>query len=129
MFTIEDIKSAHAKVQSGADFPQYVRELMQLGVQSYETFVTDGRTNYFGANGFVIESDAKYHNLEIADQPDREAFVRDLKAHQQGHTDYPTFCADCAKSGVEKWMVSLHEKTCTYFDRLNHEVLQEQIPI
>ena len=32
MFTIEQIKNAHAKVKSGADFPTYVQNLIKLGV-------------------------------------------------------------------------------------------------
>ena len=50
MFTIEQIKTAHAKVKSGADFPAYIREIKQLGVAAYETWVTDGHTEYKGQN-------------------------------------------------------------------------------
>jgi hypothetical protein len=30
MFTLSDISTAHARVKSGADFPQYARELITL---------------------------------------------------------------------------------------------------
>ena len=30
MFTIAQIKEAHSKVKSGADFPQYIQDLIQL---------------------------------------------------------------------------------------------------
>ncbi len=33
MFTIEQIKEAHAKVKSGADFPNYIHDLIILGVK------------------------------------------------------------------------------------------------
>jgi hypothetical protein len=33
MFTLEQIKSAHDKVQSGEDFPIYIQELIALGVK------------------------------------------------------------------------------------------------
>ena len=36
MFTVEQIKAAHSKVQSGADFPAYIREIKELGVTHYE---------------------------------------------------------------------------------------------
>jgi len=52
----------------------------------------------------------------------------DLKAHQQGKTDYSTFCSDCAKSGVEKWAVSMEEMTCSYFDKAGNKLLVEVIP-
>jgi hypothetical protein len=35
MFTIEQIKQAHVKVKSGADFPAYIKYLKQLGVRYY----------------------------------------------------------------------------------------------
>jgi Protein of unknown function (DUF1398) len=35
MFKVEQIKAAHGKVKSGADFPSYIREIKVLGVTSY----------------------------------------------------------------------------------------------
>ena len=32
MFTVEQIKAAHSKVKSGADFPSYIKEIKSLGV-------------------------------------------------------------------------------------------------
>ena len=51
MFTVEQIESAHEKVKSGADFPNYIQEIKKLGVLSFETWVFDGHTEYFGKNG------------------------------------------------------------------------------
>jgi uncharacterized protein YbcV (DUF1398 family) len=45
MFTIEQIKIAHTKVRSGADFPNYIQDLINLGITSYETYVADGKFN------------------------------------------------------------------------------------
>jgi len=128
MFTTEQIKAAHSKVKSGADFPAYIQELKQLGVVSYDSYVSDGHTDYFGDNDFKTTSLAKYESLIIADLTDENQFKADLKAHQQGKTDYPTFCRDCAKSGIEKWVVNLEKMTCTYFDKAGKEILEEQIP-
>ncbi len=38
MFTIAQIKEAHDKVKSGADFPKYIQDLINLGVIGYDTF-------------------------------------------------------------------------------------------
>ncbi len=38
MFQLTDIKDAHSKVKSGADFPNYVQDLIKLGVKKYETY-------------------------------------------------------------------------------------------
>ena len=39
MFTAEQIKAAHSKVKSGADFPGYIKEIKALGVTHYEAYV------------------------------------------------------------------------------------------
>ncbi|MDR6968468.1 uncharacterized protein YbcV (DUF1398 family) [Flavobacterium arsenatis] len=39
MFTVEQIKQARSKVKSGADFPNYIQDLIELGVLSFETFI------------------------------------------------------------------------------------------
>lgn len=129
MFTIEQIHQAHSKVKSGADFPAYIQDLKKLGVIHYKTFVADGHTDYYGANNHQTTSSAKYDKLQIAKTCYAEQFKTDLKAHQQGKTDYPTFCNDCAKSGVEKWEVNLDKMTCTYYDIANNKLLTELIPL
>ncbi len=128
MFTIEQIKTAHAKVKSGADFPAYIQEIIRLGVTGYETFVTDGHTDYSGANGYHTATKEKYDELTIADNSNVNQFKTDIKVHQQGQTDYMTFCNDCAKSGIEKWVVSMEKMTCTYYDKKSNEILVEEIP-
>ena len=74
-----------------------------LGVKKFETFVSDSHTIYFGENSFQTKSQAVYESVTIASKSNPEKFKADLKAHQQGKTDYFTFCKDSAKSGVEKW--------------------------
>lgn len=128
MFTVEQIKAAHSKVKSGADFPAYIQDIKKLGVIFYETFVADGHTDYFGANDYKTSSVAKYDNLTIAQVSNIEQFKTDIKAHQQGKTDYPTFCNDCAKSGIKKWAVSMDKMTCTYYDKADNEILVEIVP-
>lgn len=128
MFTLDQIKAAHSKVKSGADFPAYIRDLKLLGVAGYETFVRDGHTDYRGTDKYQISSPGRYADLSISSIPTPEQFKSDLKAHQQGKTDYPTFCSDCARSGIEKWVVDLTKMTCTYLDSFGNEMLVERIP-
>ena len=128
MFTLDDIKTAHSKVKSGADFPAYIKELKALGVFQYETFVADGHVNYCGTGNYRISSPAKYSPLLIPGNCIVEQFRTGLKEHQQGKTDYMSFIVLCAGSGVEKWIVDIEQMTCTYFDRGGNEILLEQIP-
>ena len=128
MFTIEQITEAHSKVKSGADFPAYIQELKKIGVTHYETFVADGHTNYYGTNNYKITSPVKYETLTIAEVSNKERFIADLKAHQNGKTDYLTFCNDSSRSGIEKWSVCMDEMTCIYFDKAGNKILTEEIP-
>lgn len=128
MFTVEQIEKAHEKVKSGADFPNYIQEIKQMGVTSFETWVNDSHTVYFGNNDFRAKSLPQYEKLKIADTSDGEKFIAYLKSHQHGETDYYTFCQHCAETGIEKWFVSLDEMTCTYYDRTGNKILEEQIP-
>lgn len=115
-------------MKSGADFPAYIRELKNLGVQSYETFVTDGRTNYSGQNGHKATWPAKYEVLEVAKTANKAQFEKDLKAHQQGKSDYPTVARQAASGGIWKWEVDLEKMTCTYYDTSGNELIVEKIP-
>ena len=128
MFTVEEIKAAHSKVRSGADFPAYIQEINKLGVTHYESYVEDGQVNYHGANDYTATVPAKYERLNIVDSANSEEFKTDLKAHQQGKTDYLTFIKMCATFGIEKWVVRMDKMTCTYFDKAGNEILEEQIP-
>lgn len=128
MFTINQIKEAHSKVKTGADFPKYMKDIIALGVTSFETFVFDNHTNYYGKDNYQIASEGFSETLDIANESNIEQFKSDLKAHQQGKTDYMTFLKDCAKSGVEKWTVVMDKMTCTYYDKAENEMLVEKIP-
>lgn len=128
MFTVAQIEAAHEKVKSGADFPRYIQEIKGLGVSSFETWVKDSHTAYHGKDGYQTSSDPKYKGLLISDQCDPEQFKTYLKIHQQGETDYFTFCAHCAETGIEKWVVDLNEMTCIYYDKKGTEVLVEKVP-
>ena len=128
MFTIDQIKTAHAKVKSGADFPAYIQEIKQLGIKSYETFVADGHSRYAGGESHTASSGPKYGPLDIAPESNQPDFQKDLKEHQQGKTDYLAFCKIAAAHGVEKWSVDLAKMTCTYYDLSGKALLVESIP-
>jgi len=128
MLTIKKINAAHSKVKSGSDFPNYVQDLIGLGVVSYQTFVADGHTLYFGKDNIEVQSNPKYASLIVSDLSDKVKFINDLKSHQKGFTNYPTFCSDCARSGVEKWTVDTISMACTYYDKTGNEMLVENIP-
>ena len=99
MFTVAQIKEAHAKVKSGADFPNYIQDIKKLGVTAFETWVFDSHTEYFGKDEFQTNSEPMYAKIDVAEKSDKEKFSNYLKIHQKGETDYTTFCRDCAATG------------------------------
>ncbi len=94
----------------------------------YETFVADGHTEYYGENDFKAVAPGKYEPIFVFDTCNADQFKTDLKAHQQGKSDYQTFIDQCAQNGVEKWAVDMTKMTCTYFDKTDNEILTETIP-
>lgn len=128
MFTAEQIKAAHSKVKSGADFPAYIKEIKSLGVTHYEAYVTDGHIDYHGGNDYTAKVPAKYAPLVIADTTNSEAFKTALITHQHGKTDFLVFIKLCATFGIEKWAICMDKMTCTYYDKAGNKILIEQIP-
>lgn len=128
MFTIEEIEKAGAKIQSGADFPQFARDLKELGVMRSDTYVMNGMAIYFGREDHTVESGPVYENLLIEEQSDANELKAALKEHQQGKTDYQTFCRQAAGAGIEKWIIDFKEMTVSYLDIAGTEVLIEHIP-
>lgn len=127
MFTIDQIKAAHSKVKSGADFPKYVQELKTLGVTRYVQHVSDGHTEYLG-NDSPTTSSARYDLKEIASIADKKGLEKALEIHQAGDTDYLTFCTHAAGCGVNAWKVDTTALTCTYYDLEGNQILVETIP-
>lgn len=127
-FTIAQIKAAHAKVKSGADFPNYIQEMKAMGVILYEHFVTDGRVNYYGLNEYSITTEAKWEKREVTKISNINQLKTSLKIHQAGKTNYLAFCKQSAEIGVEKWIVDLKKMTCTYYDIIGNILLVETIP-
>lgn len=128
MFTLNQINEAHSKIQSGAGFPGYIQDLTKLGVLAYTVYVSDGHSEYKGENNYSIASGTIYPMLQVADTIDITRFKADLSRHQQGATNYFTFCENSAHAGVAKWIVDVIAKTCTYYGKSGEFILKEDIP-
>ena len=74
MFTIEQIKEAHAKVQSGADFPNYIQDLIILGVKGYDTCCHNGNVEYYGVNNYKVASNENYPEIRSCSSGQQRAF-------------------------------------------------------
>lgn len=128
MFTLEQVKAAHAKVRSGADFPKYIQEIKTLGLRRYEFLVSNGETVYYGDAATKIASQPMYAPLAIAETPSAADLRHTIAIHQQGQTDFMTFCVQAAAAGVEKWVIDTEKMVCTYVDANGGTMVEEPIP-
>ncbi|QQL50120.1 DUF1398 domain-containing protein [Mucilaginibacter ginkgonis] len=128
MFTLEELKAAHARVKTGADFPNYIQEIKKLGLATYEFIVSDGSTNYYSQGGYCIKGEAIYPALRIAKASSIQDVEHAISIHQQGQTDFMTFCKQVADAGVEKWIIDTNNMLCTYLDCSGTILIAEPIP-
>ncbi len=129
MFTVEQMKAAHAKVKTGADFPAYVQEIKGLGLVYYEFWVKDGSLVYHGDHGYSVSREGSYALQRIAASGSSEKLRYTILIHQQGQTDFLTFCRQAAEAGVEKWVVDTEKMFCTYYDLAGNPLVEEPIPL
>ncbi len=128
MFTLQQIRTAHAKSKTGADFPAYIQALKRLGLTGYSFFVADGSAIYYGKDGYEVRGEPVFAQQPIASPADAEALLRTIRIHQQGGSNFQTFCRLAAEMGVEKWTIDMHAMTCTYYDLAGNNMLVEPIP-
>ena len=129
MFTIQQIIQAQSKVKSGAYFPKLIQEMKSFAITQYENYVSNGKSQYFGANSNIVQGESKYTKLPVNRNSSAEKLKQALSIHQIGKTDYKTFCAHSAETGVEKWISNLQEMTFSYFDIDGNILVVESIPI
>jgi hypothetical protein len=65
MFTLEQINDLHARLGSARTFPEYVRALKVLGVERYDSYLTDGHSEYFGQGGHRVVSPPVHEVLSV----------------------------------------------------------------
>lgn len=128
MFTVQQIKTAHAKVKTGADFPAYIREIKLAGLLRYEYLVKNGQTVYYGADDFQVSGETIYAEKMISENPSPARVKQIISEHQQGKTDFLTFCSLVADAGVEKWVVDTQAMLCSYNDLAGNMMVAEPIP-
>ena len=128
MFTIEQIKRAEAEIKTGADFPNFIKTLKEMGIVRNDVYVSNGLSIYFDSEDHSEQvSPTAYPEVVINDESSAEKLSHALQIHQKGETDYFTFCKQAADAGVEKWITDLEELTCTYLDAEGNELVKENI--
>jgi uncharacterized protein YbcV (DUF1398 family) len=127
MFTLAQIHEIHDRLGTMERFPEYVRALSAIGVAKYDSYLTDGHSEYFAEDGRSVVSAAVYEVLAVNDVSDREKVVEHLGLHELGRTNYLEMSKGLADSGVEKWTVDMKAMTLTYVDTQGRALMTEAI--
>ena len=85
-------------------------------------------TVYYGGNKHEVRSAVTYAPLAIAEISSPATLQHNIAIHQQGQTDFITFCRQAAQAGVEKWVIDTQKMMCTYYDLQGNEIVAEPIP-
>jgi len=127
MFTIEQINDIHNRLGNANTLADYLYALAAIGIEKYDSYLTDGHSEYFGAQGQKVISPPAHEKHAIAEKSNRENFLKHLKLHEEGKTDYFEMSRGLADSGIEKWTFDTSKLTITYYDKVGNEMLAESI--
>jgi len=127
MFTLEQINELHNQLGRAESLAQYVKALNALGIETYDSYIMDGHSEYFGKSGQTVISPAAHAMLTIADASNQAQLLMHLNLHSQGKTSYLEMSKGLADSGIEKWTVDTKNMTMTFYDKLKAEVFAESI--
>ena len=127
MFTVEQIEEIHGRLGSAETLSDYVRELAALGIERYDSLVSDGHSEYLRRDGHRVITDAFHDEWTIAESSDCDQFLDHLRRHERGETSYLEMSTGLADSGVERWTVDSQAMTMTFYNRSGDVLLVEQI--
>ena len=126
-FTLSQIHDIHDRLGTMERFPDYVRALGAIGVRSYDSFLTDGHSEYFAVNGHSVVSAAAHEVLHVNEASNRDKVIEHLHLHQLGKTSYIEMSTGLAASGVERWTVDTKAMTLTYKDKQGGALVTDAI--
>jgi uncharacterized protein YbcV (DUF1398 family) len=127
MFTLQEINDIHDRLGNAETLSQYLEALKNIGVDKYDSFITDGHSEYLGKGGHKVVSPPVHERLSIAKTSNQERFLNHLNLHNQGKTDYLEMSKGLADSSIEKWTFDTNKMTIAYYDRDGNEILVEAI--
>jgi uncharacterized protein YbcV (DUF1398 family) len=127
VFTLEQITEIHDRLGSKETLGDYLRALRDIGIKTYDSYVTDGHSEYYGAGGQRQIGPPFHETFAIADICDTEWFLHYMQQVEQGGVGYLEMSKALADHGVEKWTFDTEELTITYIDKAGKVLLGEKI--
>jgi len=127
MFTLDQITSIHDQLGNADTLFQYAQALNKLGVTRFDSYVTDGHSEYFSKDGHVVKSPSYHETFIIAKKSNEEAFHKYMRLSEEGTLGYVEMSKGFAESGVEKWTMDTDKATFTYYDKSGKQLLVEEL--
>jgi uncharacterized protein YbcV (DUF1398 family) len=127
MFTFDQINDVHDQFGKANTLFQYAQALNALGVIYVNSYVTDGRSEYFGKDGYVVKSPTHHKTFTVAEKSSEETFHKYMQLAKEGQLGYVKMSKGFAESGVEMWRIDTEKATLTYYDKSGKQLLVEEL--
>ncbi|HDI7471037.1 TPA: DUF1398 family protein [Staphylococcus aureus] len=126
-FTLSEIQQAHQQF-TGVDFPKLFKAFKDMGMTYNIVNIQDGTATYVHQSEDDIVTSSVKSNHPVAPSSNQSIVQDVLTRHQQGQTDFETFCNEMAEAGIYKWHIYIQAGTCTYIDLKEQAIISELIP-
>lgn len=126
-FTLSEIQQAHQQY-TGVDFPKLFKEFKDMGMTYNIVNIQDGTATYVHQSEDDIVTSSVKSNHPVAPSSNQSIVQDVLTRHQQGQTDFETFCDEMAEAGIYKWHIDIQAGTCTYIDLKEQAIISELTP-
>ena len=127
MFTLEQITDIHDRLGNSESLGDYLRALREIGVDTYDSYVTDGHSEYLGVDGQTLIGPAFHETFAVSETCDKEQFLRYMRQVEEGGIGYVEMSEALAGNGVEKWTFDTGKLTITYLDKAGNVLLRENL--
>lgn len=126
-FKLSAIQQAHQQF-TGVDFPKLFKAFKDMGMTYNIVNIQDGTATYLHQSEDDIVTSSVKSNHPVAPSSNQSIVQDVLTRHQQGQTDFETFCDEMAQAGIYKWHIDIQAGTCTYIDLQEQAIISELIP-
>lgn len=126
-FKLSAIQQAHQQF-TGVDFPKLFKAFKDMGMTYNIVNIQDGTATYVHQSEDDIVTSSVKSNHPVAPSSNQSIVQDVLTRHQQGQTDFETFCDETAQAGIYKWHIDIQAGTCTYIDLQEQAIISELIP-
>jgi uncharacterized protein YbcV (DUF1398 family) len=125
--TFERYKQARER-SAGQPYPQFVKNLKEIGVKRYEVSVADQLTTVYADEGDPLQVPGSNSQLVCSKTFFEPHLKAALQSTQSGLTDYAQFLSEIAEAGVHRYVADLDNMKVSYYGKEPSEKYEEAIP-